>query len=58
MTADVGGVAVLPGYRGARLGWEVVGTLQRADLGTASLPSAPVPGVTTSGPPAQLHDYS
>ncbi len=87
-TADVGGVAVLPEYRGAgvaralltdllargrergaavstlyptvsavyrRLGWEVVGALQRADLDTASLPSAPVPGVTVRpGEPGDL----
>ncbi|MGY1670602.1 GNAT family N-acetyltransferase [Geodermatophilus sp. SYSU D00710] len=87
-TADVGGVAVLPEYRGAgvaralltdllargrergaavsalyptvsavyrRLGWEVVGALQRADLDTASLPSAPVAGVTVRpGEPADL----
>ena len=38
-----------------RLGWEVVGTLQRADLDTASLPSAPVPGVEARpGEPADL----
>lgn len=87
-TADVGGVAVLPEYRGAglaralltdllargrargaavsalhptvsavyrRLGWEVVGALQRADLDTAALPSAPVPGVSVRpGEPADL----
>jgi predicted acetyltransferase len=87
-TADVGGVAVLPEYRGAgvaralladllargrergaavsalhptvsavyrRLGWEVVGALQRADLDTASLPSVPVSGVAVRpGEPADL----
>ncbi|MGY1694050.1 enhanced intracellular survival protein Eis [Geodermatophilus sp. SYSU D00814] len=38
-----------------RLGWEVVGALQRADLDTASLPSAPVPGVDVRpGEPADL----
>ncbi|GAB3195203.1 GNAT family N-acetyltransferase [Geodermatophilus arenarius] len=87
-TVDVGGVAVLPEYRGAgvaralltdllarghergaavsalfptvsavyrNLGWEVVGALQRVDLDTASLPSAPVPGVQVRpGGPADL----
>lgn len=87
-TADVGGVAVLPEYRGAgvaralltdllargrergaavsalyptvsavyrRLGWEVVGALEQADLDTAALPSAPVPGVRVRpGEPADL----
>ncbi|SET69390.1 GNAT family N-acetyltransferase [Geodermatophilus poikilotrophus] len=38
-----------------RLGWEVVGALQRADLDTAALPSAPVPGVSVRpGEPADL----
>ena len=38
-----------------RLGWEVVGALQRAELDTASLPSAPVPGVSVRpGEPADL----
>jgi len=38
-----------------RLGWEVVGALERADLDTAALPSAPVPGVRVRpGEPADL----
>jgi predicted acetyltransferase len=38
-----------------RLGWEVVGALQRADLDPASLPSVPAPGVAVRpGEPADL----
>ncbi|RFU20101.1 GNAT family N-acetyltransferase [Geodermatophilus marinus] len=38
-----------------RLGWEVVGALQRAELDAASLPSGPVPGVEVRpGEPADL----
>ncbi|TFV62749.1 GNAT family N-acetyltransferase [Geodermatophilus sp. DF01-2] len=38
-----------------RLGWEVVGALQRADLDTASMPTAPVPGVRVRpGEPVDL----
>ena len=38
-----------------RVGWEVVGALQRADLDTASLPAACPPGVTVRpGEPADL----
>ncbi|WP_100499411.1 GNAT family N-acetyltransferase [Geodermatophilus chilensis] len=38
-----------------RLGWEVVGALQRAELDTAALPSDPAPGVRVRpGEPADL----